>query len=112
MDNFIKTVIATCDYMKAKKRSKKTMYLSFDEWNVWFHSNDQDKKVEPWSTAPPLLEDIYTFEDALLVGSMLNTLLEAFRSCKDGLHGPISQCHRANHDRNRRRHLETDHFLS
>ncbi len=47
-----------------------------DEWNVWFHSNDQDKKVEPWSTAPPLLEDIYTFEDALLVGSMLNTLLK------------------------------------
>ncbi len=76
MDNFIKTVIATCDYMKAKKRSKKTMYLSFDEWNVWFHSNDQDKQVEPWSVAPPLLEDIYTFEDALLVGSMLNTLLQ------------------------------------
>ena len=76
MDNFIKTVIATCDYIKAKKRSKKTMYLSFDEWNVWFHSNDQDKQVEPWSKAPPLLEDIYTFEDALLVGSMLNTLLK------------------------------------
>ncbi|WP_455662062.1 arabinosylfuranosidase ArfA [Pradoshia sp.] len=76
MDNFIKTVIATCDYMKAKKRSKKTMYLSFDEWNVWFHSNDQDKQVEPWTSGPPLLEDIYTFEDALLVGSMLNTLLK------------------------------------
>ncbi|PPA69909.1 alpha-N-arabinofuranosidase [Jeotgalibacillus proteolyticus] len=76
MDNFIKTVISTCDYMKAKKRSKKTINLSFDEWNVWFHSNDQDKKVEPWSKAPPLLEDIYTFEDALLVGSMLNTLLK------------------------------------
>lgn len=76
MDNFIKTVISTCDYMKAKKRSKKTMYLSFDEWNVWFHSNDQDKEIEPWSVAPPLLEDLYTFEDALLVGSMLNTLLK------------------------------------
>lgn len=76
MDNFIKTVIATCDYIKAKKRSKKTMNLSFDEWNVWFHSNDQDEKIEPWSIAPPLLEDIYTFEDAVLVGSMLNTLLK------------------------------------
>ncbi|MGD7046343.1 alpha-N-arabinofuranosidase [Jeotgalibacillus proteolyticus] len=76
MDNFIKTVTATCDYIKAKKRSKKTMNLSFDEWNVWFHSNDQDKKVDPWSFAPSLLEDIYTFEDALLVGSMLNTLLK------------------------------------
>ncbi|MGD6900867.1 alpha-N-arabinofuranosidase [Bacillus infantis] len=76
MDNFIKTVTAACDYMKAKKRSKKTMNLSFDEWNVWFHSNDQDKTIEPWSVSPPLLEDIYTFEDALLVGSMLNTLLK------------------------------------
>ncbi|UOQ50022.1 alpha-N-arabinofuranosidase [Gracilibacillus caseinilyticus] len=75
MENFIQTVIATCDYIKAKKRSKKKMYLSFDEWNVWFHSNEQDKEIEPWTVAPPQLEDVYTFEDALLVGSMLNTML-------------------------------------
>ena len=30
----------------------------------------------PWQTAPSLLEDIYTFEDALLVGLMLITLLK------------------------------------
>lgn len=75
MENFIQSVISTCDYIKAKKRSKKTINLSFDEWNVWFHSNDQDKKIEPWSIAPPQLEDVYTFEDALLVGSMLNTMI-------------------------------------
>src|SRR5690606_34434446 len=75
MDHFIQTVISTCDYIKAKKRSKKTMYLSFDEWNVWYHSNDQDRKIEPWTIGPPQLEDIYNFEDALLVGSMLITLL-------------------------------------
>lgn len=75
MDDFIKTVIATCDYIKAKKRSKKKLHLSFDEWNVWFHSNDQDKQIEPWSVAPPLLEDVYNFEDALLVGSLLNSLI-------------------------------------
>lgn len=76
MDNFIKTVISTCDYMKAKKRSKKTINLSFDEWNVWFHSNDQDKQIDPWTVAPSQLEDVYTLEDALLVGSMLNTMLK------------------------------------
>lgn len=75
MEEFIQTVISTCDYIKAKKRSKKKMYLSFDEWNVWFHSNQQDKEIEPWTVAPPQLEDVYTFEDALLVGSMLNTML-------------------------------------
>lgn len=75
MDHFIHTVTATCDYIKAKKRSKKKMYLSFDEWNVWYHSNNQDRKIEPWGIAPPQLEDIYNFEDALLVGGMLITLL-------------------------------------
>lgn len=76
MEHFIKTVKATCDYIKAKKRSKKTLNLSFDEWNVWYHSNNQDKQIEPWSIAPPQLEDVYNFEDALLVGSMLITLLK------------------------------------
>ena len=72
MDGFIKSVAAICDSVKAKKHSKKTVNLSFDEWNVWFHSNSQ--KFEPWQIAPPKLEDIYNFEDALLVGCMLSTL--------------------------------------
>lgn len=76
MDNFIESVIATCDYVKAKKGSDKEIKLSFDEWNVWFHSNEADKKLEPWQVAPPQLEDIYTFEDALVVGLMLITLLK------------------------------------
>lgn len=76
MDAFIKSVISTCDYIKAKKRSKKNINLSFDEWNVWYHSLEQDKKIEPWSIAPPLLEDLYNMEDALLVGSLFITLLK------------------------------------
>lgn len=78
MDEFIRTVVSVCDYVKAKKRSKKTMYLSFDEWNVWFHSKAEEENIttnEPWQTAPHLLEDHYTFEDALMVGLMLITLL-------------------------------------
>ena len=76
MDNFIKSVIAICDYVKAKKRSKKTLNLSFDEWNVWYHSNENDKKNEPWQEHPPILEDVYNFEDALLVGCLLITLIK------------------------------------
>jgi alpha-N-arabinofuranosidase len=75
MDSFIDSVIATCDFAKAKKRSKKRMMLSFDEWNVWFHSEEADKKNEPWQVGPHLLEDVYTFEDALVVGCLLNSLL-------------------------------------
>ena len=55
------------------------MNLSFDEWNVWFHSNAADDDItenHPWQVAPPMLEDIYNFEDALLVGLMLITLIK------------------------------------
>ena len=78
MDDFIHTVESVCDAVKGKKHSKKTVNLSFDEWNVWYHSNEQDKEIwerEKWNNALPLLEDVYNFEDALLVGSMLMTLL-------------------------------------
>lgn len=76
MDRFIHTVISTADYVQAKKRGKKKINLSFDEWNVWYHSNDADRKIEPWSIAPPQLEDIYNHEDALLVGCMLISMLK------------------------------------
>ncbi len=75
MDRFIKTVASICDEIKAEKKTEKTVNLSFDEWNIWFHSNEQDKKIPKWQIAPPLLEDIYNFEDALVLGNLLITLL-------------------------------------
>lgn len=74
MDEFIKGVVATCDYVRAKKKSKKRINLSFDEWNVWYHSFGAD--YEKWSKAPHILEDVYDFADVLVVGLMLNTLLK------------------------------------
>ncbi|MEA4998777.1 MAG: alpha-N-arabinofuranosidase [Candidatus Limiplasma sp.] len=78
MELFIREVASICDAVGAKKRSKKKLGLSFDEWNVWYHSSEQDQEVwkqDKWNRALPLLEDIYNFEDALLVGSMLITFL-------------------------------------
>lgn len=78
LDDFIHTVISICDAVKGKKHQKKQINLSFDEWNVWYHSSEQDKEIwkrEKWGPALPLLEDVYNFEDALLVGSMLITFL-------------------------------------
>jgi alpha-N-arabinofuranosidase len=75
MDRFIKSVVAVCDCVGAQKKSEKKIMLSFDEWNVWFHSHGQEKTTPEWTTARPLLEDVYNMEDALLVGSMLITLL-------------------------------------
>lgn len=79
MDEQIRTVIAACDLIKAQRRSRKVMNLSFDEWNVWYHQTGHDRAImrnEPWQIAPPLTEDIYTLEDALVFGCMLITLLK------------------------------------
>ena len=78
MDRFIKTAVATCDFVK-RKAVQETDQPFFRRWNVWYHTLDQDKEIyrdQAWAVAPPLLEDIYTMEDALVVGGMLITLLK------------------------------------
>ena len=61
-------------------------------------ANEADEKLEKWIQAPHQLEDIYNFEDALLVGSMLITLLRQCRPCKNCLPGTAGQCYRTDHD--------------
>jgi len=75
-DEFISGIVAVCDAVKARKHSDKTLNLALDEWNVWYHSHKQDDETAPWQNAPHLLEDHYNFEDALMVGTMLITLLK------------------------------------
>ena len=78
LDDFIKEVVAICDAVRGRKHAKKRLNLSFDEWNVWYHSRQQDEEIwkrEKWGQALPLLEDIYNFEDALLAGAILITFL-------------------------------------
>ena len=79
MEQYIKTVIGTCDYVKAWHRSDKTLYISFDEWGVW---SVPDQVVaasvdeRPWQVAPHLSEQIYTMEDSLLFASMMMNFLK------------------------------------
>ena len=75
MDAFIREVVEICDEVGKAKGSDKKINLSFDEWNVWYHSNEQDKLIPRWQVAPPQLEDIYNEEDAVLFATMLNTLI-------------------------------------
>ena len=72
MNEFIRSIAATADYVKALKRSKKTMMFSFDEWNIWQMSKVQTKQ---WEFAPHILEDNYTLLDALAFGGLLCTLI-------------------------------------
>ncbi len=72
-DRFIESVIAALDYVQGKRHSKKRIDISFDEWNVWYHSNGTE--FDKWSKAPHLLEDVYNYADVLVVGTMLNSIL-------------------------------------
>ncbi len=72
MDSYIHTLKATADYVKAKRRSKKTMKFSFDEWNIWYQT-ENDKAA--YTHAPHLLENQYSLKDAVVFGGLLNTLL-------------------------------------
>ena len=50
--------------------------LSFDEWNVWYRTHTAEHMRKPgWPRAPALLEEVYTMEDALVVGGALITLM-------------------------------------
>ena len=75
MDGFIEDVVATCDHVRAKRRSGKKMRLSFDEWNVWYQSRFGGSHSQSWNDAPRLIEDDYTVADAVAVGGYLLTLL-------------------------------------
>jgi len=79
LDAYIGAVAATIEAVRALKRSKKRVTISFDEWNVWYHSNSEDRAVldghKGWPHAPRLLEDVYNFEDVLQVGCILNTFI-------------------------------------
>ncbi|WP_413452491.1 alpha-N-arabinofuranosidase [Georgenia phoenicis] len=73
MDRFITDVVATADHVGAKRSSSKRINISFDEWNVWY----QQELAVPaeWTQAPRLSEEAYTVTDAVVVGSLLITLL-------------------------------------
>ena len=77
MDIFIEEVVAIADAVAAKRRSNKRIMLSFDEWNVWYRTRRTraDRVKEGWPVAPPILEEIYTMEDALAFGGACISLL-------------------------------------
>ncbi len=76
LDSFIKEVAAIADAVAAKRRSSKRIMLSLDEWNVWYKAHTAaDLRKPGWPEAPPLIEEIYNFEDALIIAGVLITLM-------------------------------------
>ncbi len=77
MDRFIKSVVAVADSVRAAGKHTKRINISFDEWNVWYQQATPSKPPtgDDWPVAPPLLEDVYSVADAVVVGDLLITLL-------------------------------------
>ena len=75
MERQIQEISAVCDYVQGTLKSHKRLWLSFDEWNVWYRARGGDFTNGHRQFAPRLLEEVYNLEDALLVGGFVNTLL-------------------------------------
>jgi len=76
MDRFIDGVIARADEVAKSKGSEKRINISFDEWNVWYQKRFQGVENLTFQKAPRLIEDEYTQEDAVVVGSLLMSLIK------------------------------------
>ncbi len=79
MERYIDLVCGIADLEKTKRKSKKTLNISFDEWGVWSTPDYEVQKwvdEHPWQIAPPLGEQIYSMEDALLFASMMMVLVK------------------------------------
>jgi alpha-N-arabinofuranosidase len=75
MDRQIREIGVVYDYVQGMRKSNKRLWLSFDEWNVWYRARSGDATNGRRQFAPKLLEEVYNLEDALLVGGFVNTLL-------------------------------------
>jgi alpha-N-arabinofuranosidase len=78
-ERFVDTLDGTLRYVKAKRRSLHEVFLSWDEWQVWYKG---DPLQGSWTEAPHLAEETYNLEDALVVAQWLNVFLRKSRVLK------------------------------
>ena len=74
-ESFVDTLEGVLRYVKAKSRSKHDVYLSWDEWNVWYKTAVPEHMRGNWTEAPHLIEEVYNLEDALVVAQWMNVFL-------------------------------------
>ncbi len=75
IDQQIEVMDALCRYIQARARSKKRYYLCFDEWNVWYRTQNAESVNGHGKSAQHLVEEEYNLEDALVVAGFLNSFI-------------------------------------
>lgn len=93
MGRFIENMAALADAAAAKKKSRKRICFSFDEWNMW----SQPSLAWPGMENEPRYENrredfVYRFEDALMVGLMLMELINHADRVKIGCFTMLTSC--------------------
>src|SRR6185295_12244361 len=75
IDQQIEVMDSLCRVAQAKNRSKKRYSLAFDEWNVWYRTQNAESVNGHGKFAQHLVEEEYNLEDALVVAGFLNSFI-------------------------------------
>jgi alpha-N-arabinofuranosidase len=75
IDRVIADYAALIGYVRGMKKSEKRIYLSFDEWNVWYRARGRANEKGNWKEGPPLIEEHYNLEDALVCAQYLSAFV-------------------------------------
>ncbi len=71
----IESIDAAARTVAARQNTGRRTYLCFDEWNVWYRARTRKDVDGAGKFAPPLLDETYNFEDALVVAMFLMSFI-------------------------------------
>ena len=75
IDSILDDYTGLIAYVKGMKQSDHNVYVSFDEWNVWYKARGGVTQDGQWGTSPALLEEVYNLEDALVCAQYMNSFI-------------------------------------
>lgn len=75
IDSILDDYAGLIAYVKGVKQSSHDVYVSFDEWNVWYKARGGVAQDGRWTTGPALIEEIYNLEDALVCAQYMNSFI-------------------------------------
>jgi alpha-N-arabinofuranosidase len=73
LDGILEDYAALLRYVRAVKKSSKSVYVAFDEWNVWYRTVGQERAWGRNTTS--LFEESYDLKDALVVAQYLSSFI-------------------------------------
>jgi alpha-N-arabinofuranosidase len=75
IDRQIEDMDAVCRFIQARKHSARRVYLSFDEWNVWYRTTGLEYTNGRGKFAAHLVEEEFDLADALVVAGFMNSFI-------------------------------------